>query len=130
MERWHRPGLLFIGDAAHAMSPIAGVGINLAIQDAVAAANILGQPLAAGTFDDTLPEKVQRRRDWPTAATQRLQLTIQKRIVAGALNDGGPVEPPLLFRMFDAVPLLRGIPGRLIGLGVRPEHVRKTTPTG
>ncbi len=130
LKRWHRPGLLFIGDAVHAMSPVAGVGINLAIQDAVAAANVLAGPLAAGPVDEALLRQVQARRSWPTVMTQRLQLVVQNRIISEALHNSGAVEPPLLFRLFDLFPALRRIPGRLIGMGVRPEHVRNAMKNG
>ena len=124
LERWHRPGLLFIGDAAHAMSPIAGVGINLAIQDAVAAANVLAEPLQAGPPEEAKLEAVQRRRQWPTVATQGLQLLIQNQVIAESLEGESRPRPPLPFRLFDAVPLLRRLPARFIGMGFRPEHVR------
>jgi 2-polyprenyl-6-methoxyphenol hydroxylase-like FAD-dependent oxidoreductase len=124
LERWYRPGLLCIGDAAHAMSPIGGVGINLAIQDAVAAANLLAVPLQ--TRPPTLAElaAVQRRRELPTRATQWLQVTIQRRLVAPVLAGARPVKPPLGVRLLARFPLLRRIPARLVGLGIRPEHVR------
>jgi len=124
LERWSRAGLLCIGDAAHAMSPVGGVGINLAIQDAVATANLLAAPLRERRLTPDLLERVQRRRDWPTRATQTLQIAIQKRVVRRALSAAGSLRPPLLARLLTAVPLLRRIPGRLIGLGVRPEHVQ------
>ncbi len=124
LERWYRPGLLCIGDAAHAMSPIGGVGINLAIQDAVAAANLLAVPLQ--TRPPTLAElaAVQRRRELPTRATQWLQVTIQRRLVAPVLAGARPVKPPLGVRLLAGFPWLRRIPARLVGLGIRPEHVR------
>jgi 2-polyprenyl-6-methoxyphenol hydroxylase-like FAD-dependent oxidoreductase len=123
LTRWSRPGLLCIGDAAHAMSPVGGVGINLAIQDAVAAANILAAPLREGrvTLDDL--QRVQKRRDWPTRVTQRLQLAIQNRLIRSVLGATAPIKPPLVARLLSRSPRLRRIPGRLIGLGVRPEHV-------
>ncbi|HEY3910740.1 MAG TPA: FAD-dependent oxidoreductase [Stellaceae bacterium] len=124
MRVWHRPGLLCIGDAAHAMSPIGGVGINLAIQDAVAAANILApQFLAAGVSDNDL-RAVQRRREFPTRATQRLQVMLQNRVIGRVLRSTGTLSPPLLLRGFARSPLLRRLPARLIGLGFRREHVR------
>ena len=124
LERWSRPGLLCIGDAAHAMSPVGGVGINLAIQDAVAAANLLAAPLRAGrpTPDDL--DSVQRRRQWPTRATQALQLAIQSRLIRPALDAAQPVLPSWSVRLLAAIPALRRVPARLVGLGVRPEHVR------
>jgi 2-polyprenyl-6-methoxyphenol hydroxylase-like FAD-dependent oxidoreductase len=122
--RWWRPGLLCIGDAAHAMSPVGGVGINLAIQDAVATANILAEPLVNGTLSLEHLAAVQRRRDFPTRATQRLQLAIQKRLIARALTAEQNFTPPIFVRLLAAFPYLRRIPARLIGLGVRPEHVR------
>ena len=121
---WHRPGLLAIGDAAHAMSPIGGIGINLAIQDAVAAANFLAAPLARGEAVDDLLVKVQRRRLWPTRAIQRAQKAAQDRVIGSVLRAGGPIRAPLPVRLLDRYPLLRRIPGRFIGLGVRRERVR------
>src|SRR5712692_1620961 len=121
--RWYRPGLLCIGDAAHAMSPVGGVGINLAIQDAVAAANILFGPLLENRLSIDDLKKVQQRRDWPTRVTQRLQLMIQKRLIARALASDERFTPPLFVRLLARFPSLRRIPARLIGLGVRPEHV-------
>jgi len=124
LRRWYRPGLLCIGDAAHAMSPIGGVGINLAVQDAVASANILAVPLREGRVTlDTLND-VQRRREFPTWVTQRLQLVLQNNIVGPALMaQGKQPHAPLFLKMLQ-LPLLRRIPGRMLALGVRPEHVR------
>lgn len=124
LRQWYRPGLLCIGDAAHAMSPVGGVGINLAIQDAVAAANILARPLREGRVSTEHLEKVQRRREWPVRVTQRLQLLVQNRVIARVLRANERLKPPLFFRLLSRFPLLRRIPGRLIGLGVRPEHVK------
>lgn len=122
---WHRPGLLAIGDAAHAMSPIGGIGINLAIQDAVAAANILAAPLARGEPVDQLLAAVQRRRLLPTRIIQAGQKLAQDRVIGRLLEPGPPLaEAPLVVRLLDRFPLLRRIPGRLIGLGVRRERVR------
>jgi 2-polyprenyl-6-methoxyphenol hydroxylase-like FAD-dependent oxidoreductase len=124
LTRWYRPGLLCIGDAAHAMSPVGGVGINLAIQDAVAAANVLAEPLRTRTVTLEHLRQVQRRRQWPTRVTQALQLAVQKRVIAPVLGGSRPLIPPLVVRLLDRVPLLRRIPARLVGLGIRPEHVR------
>jgi 2-polyprenyl-6-methoxyphenol hydroxylase-like FAD-dependent oxidoreductase len=124
-RQWYRPGFLCIGDAAHAMSPIGGVGINLAIQDAVAAANILGEPLRAGSLATAHLHQVQRRRELPTRITQRIQVAIQNRVIGRVLVSPGPLAPPFLLRLLARVPLLRRIPGRLVGLGIRPEHVRR-----
>jgi len=124
LRQWYRPGLLCIGDAAHAMSPVAGVGINLAIQDAVAAANILALPLREARLSVNHLRQVQRRREWPVRVTQRLQLMIQKRLIARALQSDASFAPPLFIRMLEMFPALRRIPARLIGLGIRPEHVR------
>jgi len=121
---WHRPGLLCIGDAAHAMSPIGGVGINLAIQDAVAAANILAPRLLQGSASEDDLQAVQRRREFPTRATQRLQLFVQNRVIGRVLQSTGKPSPPLLLRLLGHWPLLRRIPARLIGIGFRPEHVK------
>jgi 2-polyprenyl-6-methoxyphenol hydroxylase-like FAD-dependent oxidoreductase len=123
LTRWHRPGLLCIGDAAHAMSPIGGVGINLAIQDAVAAANILAVPLRQGAVTNEHLAQVQKRREWPTRVTQRGQVVAQNRVIAPVLSTTRPLTPPLILRLLDRVALLRRIPARLIGLGVRPEHI-------
>jgi 2-polyprenyl-6-methoxyphenol hydroxylase-like FAD-dependent oxidoreductase len=123
LRQWWRPGLICIGDSAHAMSPIGGVGVNLAVQDAVAAANRLAAPLKAGTVSGDDLAAIERRRTFPVRATQRLQLIAQNQIIAPALASTARPKPPLLFRAFNAFPLLRRIPARLLGLGIRPEHV-------
>jgi 2-polyprenyl-6-methoxyphenol hydroxylase-like FAD-dependent oxidoreductase len=128
VQRWHRPGLLCIGDAAHAMSPIGGVGINLAIQDAVAAANRLTAPLRAGRLTESDLAAVQRRREFPTRVTQRIQLLAQERIVRPVLARTAPLRPPAVLRLLSRFPVLQAIPARLVGLGVRPEHVRPGAP--
>jgi len=115
---------LCIGDAAHAMSPIGGVGINLAIQDAVAAANILAPRLLQGPAKEDDLQAVQRRREFPTRATQRLQLFVQDRVIGHVLRSTGNLSPPLPLRLLGQWPLLRRIPARLIGIGFRPEHVK------
>jgi len=125
LTHWHRPGLLVIGDAAHAMSPIAGVGINLAIQDAVAAANILAAPMRDGKDPDPLLARVQARRLPPTRMTQAMQRAIQNRVIAPLIGDGAALSrPPLAARLLGRFPPLRSLPGRLVGLGFRPEHIR------
>jgi 2-polyprenyl-6-methoxyphenol hydroxylase-like FAD-dependent oxidoreductase len=121
---WARPGVLCIGDAAHAMSPVGGVGINLAIQDAVATANILGTRLLHGTPSVDELRAVQRRRAFPTRATQWVQLTVQNRIIKNVLGRDEPVSAPGLLKLLQHWPILRRIPARVIGVGVRPEHVR------
>ena len=122
---WQRPGLLAIGDAAHAMSPAGGIGINLAVQDAVAAANVLAAPLRAGADPDPLLHKVQKRRMLPTRLVQAAQRAAQNRIIGRVLDPGlTTLRAPWVVRMLDRFPLLRRIPGRMIGLGVRREHVR------
>jgi 2-polyprenyl-6-methoxyphenol hydroxylase-like FAD-dependent oxidoreductase len=125
LEVWWKPGVLCIGDAAHTMSPIGGVGINIAIQDAVAASNILAAPLREGRLKDTDLAAVQARRLFPVRATQAMQVFLQNRIIAPSLagTAGGKVEVPLIFRLLQWFPILRRLPARLMGLGVRPEHV-------
>jgi 2-polyprenyl-6-methoxyphenol hydroxylase-like FAD-dependent oxidoreductase len=130
LRRWHRPGLLCIGDAAHAMSPVGGVGINLAIQDAVATANLLAEPLRNGAVTEDDLHKVQRRRQFPTRFTQRLQVIIQNRIIGKVLASGGELAPPWPLRLFNRFSVLRRIPARLIGIGVRPEHIRTAATSG
>ncbi len=124
LKKWFRPGLLCIGDSAHAMSPVGGVGINLAIQDAVAAANILADKLAARNVRETDLESVQRRREFPTRATQRLQIAIQNRVIRRVLGSSAPLKLPFLLRLVRAFPVLRRIPARVIGMGFRPEHIQ------
>ncbi|HKH28357.1 MAG TPA: FAD-dependent oxidoreductase [Sphingomicrobium sp.] len=125
LTTWHRPGLLAIGDAAHAMSPIGGIGINLAVQDAVAAANILAGPLARGEDVGPLLHKVQDRRLFPTRVIQGAQKAAQERVIGRVLQSTAPIrQAPLIVRLLDRYPLLRRIPGRIIGLGVRRERVR------
>jgi 2-polyprenyl-6-methoxyphenol hydroxylase-like FAD-dependent oxidoreductase len=124
LERWWRPGLLCIGDAAHAMSPIGGVGINLAVQDAVAAANQLAAPLKAGRVSTDDLQAVQRRRAWAARMTQRVQLIMQDRIVSPLLQSTRQPKPPLMMKLLDSVPVLQRVPARLLALGFRPEHVR------
>jgi 2-polyprenyl-6-methoxyphenol hydroxylase-like FAD-dependent oxidoreductase len=122
LRQWSRPGLLCIGDAAHAMSPVGGVGINLAIQDAVAAANRLWRPLRDRAVTPEDLRRVQRRREWPTRVTQWLQVVVQRRLVSRALG-GGPLRRPLFVRLLAGCPLARRIPARLVGVGVRAEHI-------
>ena len=124
LEKWWRPGFLCIGDAAHAMSPIGGVGINLAVQDAVAAANQLAAPLRNGALSDDDLAAVERRREWPVKLTQGMQVFIQNRIVRPALQGEQRPRPPLPFKLLALFPALRGLTARFIGLGFRPEHIR------
>jgi 2-polyprenyl-6-methoxyphenol hydroxylase-like FAD-dependent oxidoreductase len=124
LERWWRPGLLCIGDCAHAMSPIGGVGINLAIQDAVAAANRLARPLLDHNLTDQDLAAVQRRRILPTRLTQGMQVAIQQRVLDPVIGSDRPISAPWPLRLFNHLPVLRRIPARLIGMGFRPEHVR------
>jgi len=124
LRRWHRPGLLCIGDAAHAMSPVGGVGINLAIQDAVAAANILAPRFKQGIVSEDDLEAVQRRREFPTRATQAVQVFIQNRVIGRVLGSTEKLSAPMPVRLLRLMPFLTRIPARLIGLGIRPEHVR------
>ncbi len=124
LRKWRRPGLICIGDAAHAMSPIGGVGINMAVQDAVAAANRLAGPLRAGKVSDEDLAAIQQRRTLPVRFTQWLQLTIQQRVISRVLASHERPKPPLFFKLFGVFPALRRIPARLLGMGIRPEHVR------
>jgi 2-polyprenyl-6-methoxyphenol hydroxylase-like FAD-dependent oxidoreductase len=125
LDHWSRPGLLAIGDAAHAMSPIGGVGINVAVQDAVAAANGLAAPMARGEDPDALLARVENRRLPAVRLIQAFQKAAQDRIITPLLmRQGGAFEPPLALRLLDRFPLLRRIPALLIGFGWRPEHVR------
>ena len=128
---WHRPGLLAIGDAAHAMSPAGGIGINLAVQDAVAAANLIAGPMARGETVDALLANVQKRRQWPTQLIQRAQAAVQNRVIGPVLDPATTtLRAPRVIRLLDRYPLLRRIPGRLIGLGIRRERVRSPNPYG
>lgn len=124
LPRWYRPGLLCIGDAAHAMSPVGGVGIHLAVQDAVAAANLLAEPLRTGTLRTDHLARVQRRRELPARVTQRAQVLIQDRVIAPTLRRTAGLRVPSLLRWLSRSSLLRRVPGRLIGMGVLPEHAR------
>jgi 2-polyprenyl-6-methoxyphenol hydroxylase-like FAD-dependent oxidoreductase len=125
LKRWYRPGLLCIGDAAHAMSPLLGVGLGLAVQDAVAAANILRRPLAAGTLCEADLARVQKRREFPTRFTQGIQMLLHQSFErALRQHENRALEAPLSMRLIAALPLLRRLPARLVGMGVRPEHVQ------
>jgi 2-polyprenyl-6-methoxyphenol hydroxylase-like FAD-dependent oxidoreductase len=124
IERWYRPGLLCIGDAAHAMSPIGGVGINLAVQDAVAAANILYPPLRRGAPTVEELAAVQRRREFPMRVIQGIQVVIQNRIITPVLASKQRPAPPLAVNLLNWIPALRRLPARIVGLGVRPEHIQ------
>ncbi|MDB5737315.1 MAG: monooxygenase [Sphingomonas bacterium] len=123
LELWHRPGLLAIGDAAHAMSPVGGVGINLAIQDAVAAANILAGPMRSGADIDALLSRVRTRRIMAVAGIQAMQRFVHRKVLGAAL-DGKALKPPAALRLLDAMPLLQRLPARVVGLGIRREHIR------
>ena len=123
-RQWWRPGLICIGDSAHAMSPVGGVGVNIAVQDAVAAANRLAAPLKRGAVTDADLYAIQERRTLAVRLTQAVQLAVQNRIISRALTSEQRPKPPLMFKLLGLFPVLRRIPARLIGLGVRPEHVR------
>jgi 2-polyprenyl-6-methoxyphenol hydroxylase-like FAD-dependent oxidoreductase len=123
LERWWRPGLLCIGDAAHAMSPVGGVGINLAIQDAVAAANVLSRPLVRGASLDGYLQHVQKRRELPTRLTQALQVFVQQHVIGRALDDSRPLRGGALLHALDRIPALQRVPANIVGMGFRPEHV-------
>ena len=124
LRQWWRPGLICIGDSAHAMSPVGGVGVNIAVQDAVAAANRLAAPLKRGAVTDADLYAIQERRTLAVRLTQAVQLAVQNRIISRALTSEQRPKPPLMFKLLGLFPVLRRIPARLIGLGVRPEHVR------
>jgi 2-polyprenyl-6-methoxyphenol hydroxylase-like FAD-dependent oxidoreductase len=123
LRQWHRPGLLCIGDAAHAMSPVGGVGVNLAVQDAVAAANILAEPLRAGFVTNEHLAAVQRRREFPMKLIQWVQVVVQNRLLSPALSSSERPKPPFALKLIQWLPFLRRIPARIVGLGVRPEHI-------
>ena len=129
LERWTKPGLLCIGDAAHAMSPVGGVGVNLAIQDAIATANLLAAKLVAlkasrGCPSEDELDAVRRRRYFPVRATQAMQVIVQNRLISRAIKPGDtPLQVPFVLRVVSAIPWLQGITGRLVAIGVRPEHV-------
>jgi 2-polyprenyl-6-methoxyphenol hydroxylase-like FAD-dependent oxidoreductase len=124
LRQWHRPGLLCIGDAAHAMSPVGGVGINLAVQDAVAAANTLAAPLRAGTVAASHLEAIQKRRMMPVRVVQWLQVQIQNNVLSRALASTGHLSVPFPVKLLQWLPILQRLPARLVGMGVRPEHIR------
>jgi 2-polyprenyl-6-methoxyphenol hydroxylase-like FAD-dependent oxidoreductase len=122
LPRWTRPGLLCIGDAAHAMSPIGGVGVNLAVQDAIATANILAAKLVQGCPSEDELDAVRRRREFPVRVTQRMQVVAQNNIITAALRSGAQ-GVPFALRLITAMPWLQGLTAHLVGIGVRPEHV-------
>jgi 2-polyprenyl-6-methoxyphenol hydroxylase-like FAD-dependent oxidoreductase len=123
LTRWWRPGLICIGDAAHAMSPIGGVGVNLAVQDAIAAANILAVPLREGRVTAELLDKVQSRRTFPMKVIQKIQTTMQQNVIDKVLRSDQPVKAPWAIKLFNTFPFLQRIPARIVGMGVRPEHI-------
>jgi 2-polyprenyl-6-methoxyphenol hydroxylase-like FAD-dependent oxidoreductase len=124
LKQWWRTGLICIGDAAHAMSPVGGVGINLAVQDAVAAANILAKPLRERNVSDSDLQAIQNRRTFPVRMTQRMQIMMQNRVIFRVLNTKGAFKAPLIFRLIRRFTFLRRITGTIIGMGFRPEHVK------
>lgn len=131
LARWTQPGLLCIGDAAHAMSPVGGVGVNLAVQDAVATANLLADKLQHGCPSEDELDAIRRRREFPVKMTQAMQVIVQNNIISGALQGGDrPLKVPLIVRLITALPWLQGIPARLLALGVRPEHVHSRAAQG
>jgi 2-polyprenyl-6-methoxyphenol hydroxylase-like FAD-dependent oxidoreductase len=125
LRQWTQPGLLCIGDCAHAMSPVGGVGINLAIQDAVAAANLLALPLLRGTVREEDLRQVQARRSFPTRMTQAVQVLLHRKFIGPSLGRQTPIRHlPLPFKLLQQFPWLRRLPARIVGLGFRPEHIR------
>jgi 2-polyprenyl-6-methoxyphenol hydroxylase-like FAD-dependent oxidoreductase len=123
LRKWWRPGLICIGDSAHAMSPIGGVGVNIAVQDAVAAANRLAAPLKSGQVSEADLQAIQERRMLAVRFTQWLQLTAQNQIISRVLKSEQRPKPPLMFKLLKIFPVLQRIPARLLGVGIRPEHV-------
>jgi len=123
LPRWYREGLILIGDAAHVMSPVGGVGINYAIQDAVVAANILSGPIRSGRLNLNDLASIQREREWPTRVIQAFQTVIQKRVISSALSSTEGLKVPFIVRLLLQFPLVRDLPGRFIGLGVRSVHL-------
>jgi 2-polyprenyl-6-methoxyphenol hydroxylase-like FAD-dependent oxidoreductase len=131
LQRWTLPGLLCIGDAAHAMSPVGGVGVNLAVQDAVATANLLAEKLTKGCPSEHELDAVRRRREFPVRMTQAMQVAVQNNVISVALKPGDqPLRVPLPARVINALPWLQGITARFLALGVRPEHVRSPSSLG
>jgi 2-polyprenyl-6-methoxyphenol hydroxylase-like FAD-dependent oxidoreductase len=131
LKRWTRPGLLCIGDAAHAMSPVGGVGVNLAVQDAVATANLLAAKLTGGCPSEDQLDAVRRRREFPVRMTQAMQVVVQNKLISVALKPGDqPLRLPLFARVVNAIPWLQGITARFVALGVRPEHVHSPVSSG
>ena len=131
LKRWTRAGLLCIGDAAHAMSPVGGVGVNLAVQDAVATANLLAAKLAIGCPDENELDAVRRRREFPTRMTQTMQVVAQNKIISVALDSANrELGVPLAVRLINALPWLQGVTARFVALGVRPEHVHSPASPG
>jgi 2-polyprenyl-6-methoxyphenol hydroxylase-like FAD-dependent oxidoreductase len=126
LRQWYREGLLCIGDAAHAMSPVGGVGINFAIQDAVAAANLLAPKLLKGTLGVADLKAVQDRREWPAKSMQRVQVFLHKHLLERIFDSPETIPPPLLLRITEKFPLLRRVPARMVGVGFRPEHINTT----
>ncbi len=124
---WYKPGLLLIGDAAHVMSPVGGVGINYAVQDAVVAVNVLARPLSQGQVRVEDLAEVQRQREWPTRIIQRIQSTLQTRIIASGLQVQGTLEIPWFVRLFFKVPVLRNIPARILGFGLKRVRLQETS---
>ena len=126
VSQWYKPGLLLLGDAAHVMSPIGGVGINYAIQDAVVTANVLAAPLKHGNVCLEELREVQRQREWPVTVIQWVQTQIQKRVIAAALQSTADLQMPWLLRVLLHIPVLRNIPARVLAFGVREVHLRDT----
>ena len=122
--RWYKPGLLVIGDAAHVMSPVGGVGINYAIMDAVAASNLLSAPLRSGRVSVSDLAKVQKKREWPTRVIQFIQSFLQKRVIASAFRARPGAGIPWPVRLLFRLPIVRNIPARILGIGIGPEHVQ------